>query len=270
MLSRLSEVVPTLRQAATDLKPSAAGRAPDTTLNTPTGGRRQLAVTRADLAGLRHTAARTGRRSTMSCSPPSLVEWRPCLIGAANPSTTWSCPFRYPLASSTDRQRSDERLGRGVSKPMSPSTRTTCNRLAVRTRKTRSTPAASPSVTMPPFTPGHAPSLGSGGPRSGSIAPRPAAPGQRGTRWSALMMRPRQYAPSSRRDGPPLTRSQSSTRRTSPPRVMQCATEDERAARLHLRHDGNNPLHERLHLLRRPWRSGISSSTAKWTIGTDP
>ena len=52
-------------------------------------------------------------------------------------------------------------------------------------------------------------------------------------------------------------------------RVMQCATEDERAARLHLRHDGNNPLHERLHLLRRPWRSGISSSTAKWTTGTE-
>lgn len=60
VLSRLGEVVPTLRRAATELKPSAAGRAPVTTLNGPTGGRRQLAVTRADLAGLRHTARAHG------------------------------------------------------------------------------------------------------------------------------------------------------------------------------------------------------------------
>ena len=56
VLSRLDEVVPTLRRAATELKPSAAGRAPVTTLNAPTGGRRQMAVTRVDLAVLRHTA----------------------------------------------------------------------------------------------------------------------------------------------------------------------------------------------------------------------
>ncbi len=60
VLSQLGEVVPTLRRAATELKPSAAGRAPVTTLNGPTGGRRQLAVTRADLAGLRHTARAHG------------------------------------------------------------------------------------------------------------------------------------------------------------------------------------------------------------------
>ena len=53
----LGEVV---RRAATELKPSTAGRAPVTTLNGPTGGRRQLAVTRADLAGLRHTARAHG------------------------------------------------------------------------------------------------------------------------------------------------------------------------------------------------------------------
>ena len=56
VLFRLGEVAPTLRRAATELKPSAAGRAPLTTLKAPTGGRRQLAVTRLDLAGLRHTA----------------------------------------------------------------------------------------------------------------------------------------------------------------------------------------------------------------------
>ena len=60
MLFRLGEVVPSLRRAATELKPSAAGRAPLTTLNAPTGGRRQLAVTRADLAGLWHTAHALG------------------------------------------------------------------------------------------------------------------------------------------------------------------------------------------------------------------
>jgi WS/DGAT/MGAT family acyltransferase len=56
VLSDLSTVLPTLRQAATELKPSARLRAPVTTLNAPTGGRRQLAVTRADLAQFRHTA----------------------------------------------------------------------------------------------------------------------------------------------------------------------------------------------------------------------